>query len=445
MKVLVIGGQAAGMTFSTRLKRNNPAIAITVVEQNDYISFGSCGLPYFIGDYFQDENELFARNIDDMSKQDINIMLKTTVTEANYLKKNITVINNDKTQVLDFDKLVLASGATPNSQNLVNEENIFNVHQLKSSKKLKDRLRNTSSIAIIGAGYIGLEMLEAITQYPNLQDIHLISNSPNISGNLLDEEFNDILLDELEKYNINIHLGVRANLTYVSKNVVQVSLSETKQLTVNTVILAIGLIPNTQLFENIPLDKLPNGAIISDTNGCTNIPDIFAIGDCATVHHDILNQSVYAPLATVANKMGRVVADYIAKKTNPLTYNYIGSSCLKILSLECAKVGLTEKEAIQHKISYKATFVKNWNHTDYYPNKEMLYMKILVDSDKIIIGAQLLGKAGAALRNHALSVAIQAKMSIDELSMLDFAYSPPFNKAWEPLNILGMVASKYSI
>lgn len=190
---------------------------------------------------------------------------------------------------------------------------------------------------------------------------------------------------------------------------------------------------------------LSNGAIITDNNGETSIKNIYALGDCATIYHKILQKNTYIPLASIANKQARKIADTMYGISN--TFNgTIGSSCLKILDLEVAKTGICEFEAKKENIEHISLFMKDYNHTDYYPNQLPIFIKLIFNPNSgIILGGQIVGKDGAMLRIHALTTAIDAKLSIYELANLDFAYAPPFNRTWDILNLAGELAIKKSI
>ncbi len=444
MKVVIIGGQASGMTFAMQLQRNNSNVEIYLIEASSYISFGACGLPYYIGDFFKNENYLFAKQVSDITNSNIKIYTKHQALNVNHLTKQVSLKNLENNEIfnLDFDKLLIATGSIPNIPSFVNSTNNQKIYTLKSltdAKKIKEAIPLAKSIGIIGAGYIGLELLESL-ENKNI-NITLLDSKDLLTDGLLDKDFEEILLNEINKKN-NIQLHLKTNISNIIENKNNVIVkAHNKEYIFDFIILATGFKPNIDFLSNIPFSKLPNGALIIDNNGQTNIPNIYASGDCASIYHKVLQKNSYIPLATIANKMARKIADSINNISNSFN-GTLGSSCLKMLNLEIAKTGICEFEAIQNDISYTSIFVEDYNHTNYYPNQEKIYVKLLFNQHKEIIGAQIAGKNGAMLRINSLSVAIEKKLTIDELSMLDFAYAPPFSRTWDILNTVGNLAIK---
>ena len=447
MKIVIIGGNGAGMTCAAKLQRNLPKAEIVVFENSPYVSFGACGLPYYIGNFFSNSNNLFARTKEQLEATGFKIFTEHEVLNINPKTKTLEVKNLQKqtTFTTNYNKLVLATGANAITLNLQGE-NISTVKTLAEADKIKNYLKKhkVKNIGILGAGYIGLELLEAFTNY----NINIIDLKSQLSQNFLDSEFEEVLAKEINSHsNIKLHLNTAfKELTNNQKNLTLHLINNQTQkpfeIKVEFLIVALGFKPFIPEILHSKIKTLPNGAVLINQKGETSIKDIYAAGDCASIWHNILKTQTYIPLATVANKMGKKVADTIAKHSNSFT-GVLGSACLKLLNLEIAKTGISESEAKANNIPYVATFVKDYNHTNYYPNQAKLFMKILHSpKTKKILGAQLVGKNGTSLRLHALSVAIEAGLTIDKLGNLDFAYAPPFNRTWEALNVLGNVAAK---
>ncbi len=448
MKVIIIGGQAAGMTVATRLKRNNPSAEVIVYEKESYVSFGACGLPYYVGDFFHNPDNMFAKSKEDLEKSRLKIFTNHEVIAIDANDKSIAVINKatkiSSTEI--YDKLIVCSGASARDLSECNGQNIFTLQKLTDAQTIKDlvKISKIKDVVIVGAGYIGLELLEAFAEYPIR--ITIMDVKKSLSDNLMDKDFEDVLQHEIKKHNINLLLETSVlSIKSASNNEVVINYTKDNKsftITTNLVILAKGFIPNTSFLDNKIFKKLENGALLVNQVGETSVEDIYALGDCASIYHKILKKDLFIPLATIANKMGRVVADSIVGKNNCFK-GTIGSSMLKILDLEVAKTGITEYEAQKYSIPYNATFVEDYNHTNYYPMNAKLFMKILTNPENNqIIGAQIVGKHSGCLRIHALSVAVEKGLTAEELGMLDFAYAPPFTRTWEALNILGNVATK---
>jgi NADPH-dependent 2,4-dienoyl-CoA reductase/sulfur reductase-like enzyme len=445
MKVIVIGAQGAGMTCATKLKRNLKNSEIKVIDKASYVSFGQCGLPYFVGGFFEEPNFLFARTPESFENSGIDVILESEVIKVDTKNKLVKIKNNHTLAETEepYDKLVIASGAR--TRKLPNTENIKNVIHLTSladAKKIKDRIKNQQAkkIGILGAGYIGLELLEALREFKGLK-VFVLDNKDTITGNIVDIDFDLLLKQEILDNDISLLL---------SQNIMSVK-EENEEVVVKTykdtykfdlVISALGFTPNTEFLKGESLEMLSNGAIKTNNFGETNIKDVFACGDCAAVLHHITKEHKYIPLATIANKMGRIVADKVADK-KVADFKCLGSSTLKVLDMEIAKTGITEYEAVNSGIPYKTFFIKDYNHTNYYPDQEHIYAKIITSADsQKILGATLMGKSGAALRIHALAMAIEQELSPEELGIMDFPYAPPFNRTWEFLNVIGNVIAK---
>jgi NADPH-dependent 2,4-dienoyl-CoA reductase/sulfur reductase-like enzyme len=206
------------------------------------------------------------------------------------------------------------------------------------------------------------------------------------------------------------------------------------------VVIATGFRPNTDFLQGSGLKMLSNGAIVVDKKAQTTLKDIYAAGDCATVPHMVTHEDVYIPLATGANKLGRVAGENMAGGAAEYPGS-LGSACVKVMDYEAAVTGLNEEQAEANGIACKSVFIKDKNQAGYYPNQQDIYIKLVYEKEtKVIIGGETLGKNGAALRIDVIAMAIKAKMTTSELGMMDFCYSPPISKTWDALNVAGNVA-----
>ncbi|MFL1781372.1 CoA-disulfide reductase [Candidatus Hepatincolaceae symbiont of Richtersius coronifer] len=456
VRVIIIGGQAAGMTCAAKINRAKEDYDIKIFEKTNTISFGACGLPYYVADYFSDESTLCARTKEEVENTNFHVYLKHKVLSIDHINKFVQVKNltNKRITNYPYDKLVLATGALPNAlPPSIQASNVQGVYSFKNLHEVKIIKRNlqektAKSILVLGAGYIGLEILEALSKYPDVQ-VTVIDQKEKITMGLIDKEFEPLLLEELKKYKINLllrskilkieNLGKKVIATYECKEGDKLSC---KTIEADIIISALGFRPQVELFENINFDKLPNGALIVNNNGETNIPDIYAAGDCAAVYNKLLKVNQYIPLATLANKLGRAIADAISGNKDTFQ-GALSSYCIKVLNLEIGRTGISEEEAMLHKIPYVVSFVQDYDHTSYYPHQNKLYIKLIIcPIEFVIIGAQILGASGAILRAHSLSIFIDQKVSAVEIGMMDLAYSPPFSRTWDILNIAGNVAQK---
>lgn len=443
MKVIIIGGIAAGMSAAAKFRRLDKDAEIKVYEKTPIVSFGACGLPYFVGGFFDNENQMIARSPEKFKETGIDISVEHEVLSVDVANKKITVKNLKTNETFEdnYDKLMIATGASaiiPPIKNF-NIENVHTLKYMEDGKILKEKMKdeNIKKVAIIGAGFIGLEAVEAAKEYG--KEVSVFQLEDRILKEVFDKEVTDLLEEELKNKGVNLFLNSKV-VEIKGDTKVEKVVTENEEVYADLVILATGVKPNTAFLQNTGIEMLKNGAIIVDKEGKTSIEDIFSAGDCATVTHLLKPNPTYIPLATVANKFGRVVGENLGGKE--LEYEgSLGSACIKVLDMEAGRTGLTESEATNSGINYKTVFVTDKNQTDYYPGQESIAIKLIYNADtKVILGAQVVGRKDAVQRTNALAVAIYAKLTTEQLGMMDFCYSPPFARTWDVLNRAGNVA-----
>lgn len=444
-KVIIVGGVAAGMSAASKAKREKKDLEITVYEMTDIISWGSCGLPYYVGNFYDDSKRMIAKPLEQFQKEGITVKMKHEVVGVDVEKKEISVKNLDTKEVFKdgYDELIITTGASavkPPIKN-IDLENVFTLKEFSDGIVLKKAMMKPENkrVVIIGAGYIGLEAAEAAVNLK--KEVRIIQLGDRVIPGSFDKEITDIMETEIRG-----HKGVFLNL---DEAVSEFEGKDGKVSGVKTnkgvypadiVILATGVRPNTKFLEGTGIETLKNGAIVIDGRGRSSIKDIYAAGDCATVYHKIKKENVYIPLATTSNKIGRVVGENLAGKDKEFN-GTLGSAAIKVLDLEAGRTGISSEEAEKMGINYKSVFVHDKNQTSYYPGQEDLYVKIIYDADtKKILGGQLIGKKGAVLRVDVLAAAIDKGMTTDELAYLDLCYAPPFSLTWDPLNVAGNLA-----
>ena len=443
MRVVIIGGNAAGMSAAAKLRRMNPEAEVIVYESKDYISFGACGLPYFIGDFFDNENRMIVRTKEQAEKTGIQVHLLHEVKNVDEAKKTVQVLNlKDKSiQIVSFDKLMIASGAraiVPPIKN-VSLANVFTLRNLEDGRSIREKMLDTNvkNVAIIGAGFIGLELVDAAVHLG--KQVRVFQMEERILKEAFEKEVTDILEQELVEKGVMLHLGTQVTELIGDDKVTYVKAEEVSY-DADLVIITAGIRPNTSFLEGTSIQRVKNGAVVVDGEGKTSVNEIYAAGDCAVVKHHLKSDSSYIPLATTANKLGRIVGENLAgaKKEFPGT---LGASCLKLLSLEAGRVGLSEEEAKANGFDVKSVFITDKNHTDYYPGQEPIHVKLVYENGtKKILGGQIVGKSDAVMRVNVLSAAITMGMTTEQLGMLDLCYAPPFARTWDVLNIAGNAA-----
>lgn len=443
MKTIIIGGIAAGLSAASKLKRMDKEAEVIVYEKSPYVSFGACGLPYFVGGFFDNEDQMIVRTPEKLRSEGIEVYTEHEVISVDTELKKIQVKNLVSKEIIEdhYDQLMIATGASSIIPPIKNME-LENVHTLRSmadGRMLREKMMNPDvrKVGVIGAGFIGLEAVEAAKAHG--KDVAVFQLEERVLKEVFDQELTDILEDELRSQGVELYLNTKVVALEGEKEVKSI-VTERESVAVDLVILATGVKPNTDFLEGTGIERLKNGAIIIDNEGRTSLPDIYAAGDCATVPHLLKGEPAYIPLATSANKLGRIVGENLSGKREKFE-GTLGSSCIKVLDVEAGRTGLSEEEAKRMGLDYKTVFVTDKNQTDYYPGQESLSIKLIYDAQtKVLLGGQVVGKKDAVQRTNVLAMAIYAKMKTKQLGMLDFCYAPPFARTWDALNIAGNVA-----
>lgn len=442
MKIIIIGAQAAGASAAAKAKRINPDATIRIYEKSDIVSFGACGLPYFIGDHFSDANEMISRTPQQFEKDGIDIKILHEVVAIDTLSKKLKIkdLTNGHCFEDTYDKLLLAVGASPIIPPFSNDKlkNIFTLRDIYDGQAIKKTLNDAqvNNIIVVGAGYIGLELVESLVALN--KKVKLIQLDDRVLVDAFDAQITDIIAENIKQY-CDLHLQEKV-LGFGGQDKVTHVITDKDQYPADMVIIATGVKPNSSIYNNLGINTLKNGAIITDALGQTNIRDIYAAGDCAALYHKVSHDMVYIPLATGANKLGKVVGENLAGGHCQFP-GTLGTSALKVFDIEAGRTGITENDAKKAAIAYKTVVVKDKNHSNYVAGQTSITAKLIYHADtRIILGGQIAGGVGSALRVNVLATAIWAKMTIDELTMLDFLYAPPFSRPWDVLNIAGSIA-----
>ncbi len=443
MKVIIVGGVAAGMSAAAKLKRANKEAQITVYEKSKHVSFGACGLPYFVGNFFEDSQKMIARTVEQFNESGITVNIEHEVLNVDTKNKSITIKNllTGETFIDTYDKLMVATGASaivPPIKN-VDLKHVYTLKSMEDGEVLKQAMQNENlkRVAIVGAGFIGLEVVEAAKQYG--KEVHVFQLNDRVLVDTFDKEITDLLEEELRSHDVHLHLSQTVTELVGEDEVTQIKTKD-EAFDVDIVVLTAGVRPNTNFLKDTGIEMLRNGALVIDNEGRTSIEDIYAAGDCASINHILKTEAAYIPLATVANKMGRIIGENLAGAHQ--TFNgSLASACLKVMDLEAGRTGLSEQEAINLGINYKTVFITDMNQTSYYPGQSKINVKLIYNADtKVILGGQVVGRKDAVQRVNVLATVIFARLTTDQLAMLDLCYAPPFARTWDVLNIAGSVA-----
>ena len=443
MKVIIIGGIAAGMSAAAKFKRLSPNDDVVVYEKGDIVSFGACGLPYYVGGFFDDSNEMIARTPEAFREAGVEIHTKHEVTNVDFSNKKVTVKNLNTNEVLEesYDKLMIASGARaiiPPIKN-IDLENVVTLKSMDDGNKLRELMskEENKKIAIIGAGFIGLEAAEAAKHRG--KEVTVIQLQDRVLQEVFDKDITDLLEEELRENGVNLLLSETVTELIGDGKVSKVKTNK-REIEADIVILATGVKPNTDFLNCDEIKMIRNGAIVVDKYGRTSVEDVYAAGDCATINSLITDREIYVPLATGANKLGRIVGENLTGQNNSFQGS-MASSCIKVMDMEAARTGLSEKEVLNLGFNYKTKFITDMNQTSYYPGRERIYVKLIYDAHtRVILGGQVAGYKDAVQRCNVLAACIYAKMTTEQLGMLDLCYAPPFSRTWDVLNVAGNVS-----
>ncbi len=433
--LLVIGGDGAGMGAASQARRMKKDISIAVFEMGEFVSYAACGMPYYIAGDVKDYNELIAINVNEfIEKRNIHIKINHRVTSVDFEAKSVTVTHNGKTQEYTYDKLVIATGASALLPPIKGIETpaTFVLRTLRHGLDIKEAVNTgkVKKVILVGGGFISIELAESFLK-KNIEVV-LLEKEETVAS-LFSPEIRQMVMDKFAEKNIKIVTGVNINeISYDGSNVT--AISDKGNFEGQMLIVSTGVRPSTEFLKDTDLAMIANGAIIIDDKSMTNIPDVFAAGDCATVTNLITGEPDYIPMATTANKQGRVAGLQVAGVTAESFKGALGSQFLRVCDLQVGKTGFNSRDAEKHGINTYDGTIEWRSKPGYCPGNTMVKVKLTVNADTgVIIGGEIGGFDGAVLRINTLATAITSKMKLEDLAYLDTGYAPPFSTVWDPV------------
>jgi NADPH-dependent 2,4-dienoyl-CoA reductase/sulfur reductase-like enzyme/rhodanese-related sulfurtransferase len=444
MKVIVVGGVAAGASAAARLRRMDENAQIIMFEKGEYISFANCGLPYYVGDIIQKREKLLVQTPKSMYHRfNIDIRIRSEVIKINAQDRNIEVKNlaTGETYTESYDKLVLCPGASPKIPPMpgIEKRNVFLVRNVPDSDVIKEyiKVKQPRTAVVIGAGYIGMEMAEVL-KHSGLQVSIIEAQSQILSP--LDPDMSAIVENYIRKQGIDLYLDQLATSLDGADQVEKVVLSSGEIIPAELVVLGMGVKPETKLAESAGLSLGETGAIQVDEYLRTSDPNIYAAGDAIQVKDFVTGKNIYMPLAGPANRQGWLIANNICGKE--LKYNGSqGTSIVKMLDMVAATTGRNEKALQADGIKYLACHTHLASHASYYPGSTEMTIKMLFTPDEgKILGTQIVGYDGVDKRIDVVATAIRAGMNVFDVQELELAYAPPFSSAKDSINMTAYVA-----
>ncbi len=432
MRLIIIGGVAAGMSAASKLRRLDEDAEIIVFEKGDDVSYGACGMPYYISGEIESADSLVARTPDAFRKKGIDVRTRHEVIAIDTERKSVTVAAGDEEKQYSYDKLLIATGARSLRLDVPGRDDgrIRSLKSLSDARFLKETLTDAySHIGLIGGGYIGIEMAEALRTMG--KRVTMIERESQVLPGF-DADMASLVEDTLKAEGVTLKKQETVE-AYEQGDSIRIQ-TDRDAYEVDFVIESIGVRPDTAFLEGTAIE-MEKGAIKVDEGMETNVRDVYAAGDCALYPHRLLDEHVYVPLGTHANKTGRLLGERLGGLERTFD-GVIGSMVLKAFELEVAKTGLTASEAETAGIPFGEVRIKAPSHAGYYPGAKPLHVKwVYHREDCRLLGAQLIGEAGAAHRVNIAATAIQAGMTARTFSQLDLAYAPPFSPVWDPLQI----------
>jgi NADPH-dependent 2,4-dienoyl-CoA reductase/sulfur reductase-like enzyme/rhodanese-related sulfurtransferase len=447
MKTVIIGGVAGGATCAARLRRLDENAQIVVLERGDYISFANCGLPYYIGGVIEDRDDLLLQTPEEMSRKlNIDVRIRHEVVAINREKKTLTVrrLETGEQYEESYDKLVISTGSSPLRPPIpgIDSPRVCTLTTLPDTDAIKRFIQdNARRAVVVGGGFIGLEAAE------NLHRAGLEVSIVELGNQVmppLDFEMAQLLHRHLASKGVELYLGDGVAEFSDRDRYLELRLSSGRTIEADIVILSVGVRPNNKLARAAGLKIGERGGIVVNESMLTSDPDIYAVGDAAEVRDFVFGEPAMVPLAGPANKQGRVAANNIAGIKDSFSAVQ-GSAIVRVFNLTAAVTGTNEKQLTRRGLvrgrDYEVAIITQNPHAGYYPGARPMTLKLLFSTDgKKIFGAQIVGREGVDKRIDTIGTAMRLGASVFDLAKLEFAYSPPYSSAKDPVNMLGFVA-----
>ena len=436
-KIVIVGGVAGGMSAATRLRRLDATAEIIVLEKSGHVSYANCGLPYYVGGVIETEDALLLQTPDSLHKRfRLDVRIASEALSINRALKTIAVHNlltGDEYE-LNYDKLVLSPGASPIRPNFPGSERAMTLRTVEDVERIALAVTDKpKSAVVIGGGFIGVEIAENLIHKGIPTSI--IEAAPQVLAPL-DIEMASFVHTELERNGVNLFLG--KSVVAIGEKTVE--LSDGRHVDGEIVIMAIGVRPDVGLAKNAGITIGERGGIDVNEFNQTSDKDIYAIGDAAQKKDALDGTSTLVPLANLANRHGRVVADHILGRDVRVVPT-IGTAIVKVFELTIATTGWNEKRLSTTDRKYKVIHTHPSSHAGYYPGAEQMSLKLIFDAvTGEIYGAQGVGHEGVDKRIDVIATAIRGGITAPELADLELAYAPPFGSAKDAVNMLGYVA-----
>ena len=436
-RVVIIGGVAGGMSAATRLRRLDPEASITVLEKSAFVSYANCGLPYHIGGVIARKQDLLLQTAESLNirfRLDVRVLSEVVAIDRAGKSVRVADLNSGAVYKLPYDYLILSPGAQPVVPPIPGVERALTLRTVEDVSRIVEAVdKGPKSALVIGGGFIGVETAENL-RHRGIQTSLVEALDQVLSP--LDGEMAGLVANELNRNQVKLHLG--RSVTSIQERVVE--LSDGSTLPADLVIVAIGVRPDTRLAAMAGLEVGPRGGISTNSFNQTSDPDIYAVGDAAEKIDALDGTTSLIPLANIANRQGRIVADHIMGRETRWV-PAIGTAIVKVFDLTVATTGWNEKRLRATGRDFIPIHAHPSSHAGYYPGAKSMAIKVLVDPHThLILGAQAVGRKGVDKRIDVIATAMRAGLRAQDLADLELAYAPPFGSAKDPINMIGYMA-----
>jgi len=436
-RIVVIGGVAGGMSAATRLRRLDADAEIIVVEKSGYVSYANCGLPYYVGGIIEEERDLLLQTPASLhARFRLDVRVSSEVTSISRTEKTVAITNllSGERYELNYDKLILSPGASPIVPPIPGVERALTLRTVEDVERIVARVdQKPATAVVIGGGFIGVEIAENLI-HRGIKTAVIEASDQVLAP--LDPEMATLVAKEMIAHGIDLQLGVSASVIGTHS----VTLSDGSEVPAELVILAIGVRPEISLAKAAGIKVGTRNGIEVDDFNLTSDLDIYAVGDAAEKTDSLDGTATLVPLANIANRHGRIVADHInGRNVRPVTT--IGTAIVKVFDLMIATTGWNEKRLVAAERPHLIIHTHPNSHAGYYPDAKQMTLKLIFEpTTGEILGAQGVGIEGVDKRIDVIATAMRGGITAPELADLELAYAPPFGSAKDPVNMLGYIA-----
>jgi NADPH-dependent 2,4-dienoyl-CoA reductase/sulfur reductase-like enzyme/rhodanese-related sulfurtransferase len=437
MKLVIIGGVAAGATAAARARRIDENAEITLFERGPYVSYANCGLPYFLSGDIPDRADLLLQTPEGFrARYGVEVHVNTEVVAIDRQQKLVRTRTPEGETEVPYDKLILAQGGQPLMPPIpgMDAPHVFKLWTVPDMDRIHDFIEQAAprTAVVVGGGFIGLEMAEAF-QKRGLSTT-VIELQPTVMA-VMDPEFGGRVATELQENGVSVLTGT--GVQAVGDGYVE--LSDGRQVPADLVLFSVGVRPELTLAKEAGLTIGPSGGLLVNEQLQTSDPDVYAAGDMVEVTQRVSGRRIRVPLAGPANRQGRIAASNVMGQA--MRYSgALGTSVVKVFEATAAMTGLTEKAARDAGFEVGVAVIHKDHHAGYYPGSEEMALKLVYDRKTTrLLGAQAFGRAGVDKRIDVLATALSGEFTLSDLAELDLAYAPPYSSANDPINLAAFI------